>query len=237
MRRRLDPAATTGLALTAAVGVVILGGVLLGAMATMVSTATGLEPADQPIERWADSHASTFVTNVLNAVTDVASTGFIVGLLLVVTVLELRRSPTWSVVGFVLCVGIGETIVVEALKDLADRARPAINPVARTLGPSFPSGHAASAAACLAAVALLLTRNRTLRARAILVGSAVGLAVGVAATRVLLGVHFLTDAVAGLGVGWAWFALCAIVFGGRLLRFGAPLELARRAGDLPSERG
>ena len=48
----------------------------------------------------------------------------------------------------------------------------------------------------------------------------------VAGTRVLLGVHWLTDVLAGLAVGWAWFALWSIAFGGRLLDFGAPAELA-----------
>jgi undecaprenyl-diphosphatase len=52
----------------------------------------------------------------------------------------------------------------------------------------------------------------------------VGLAVAVGATRVLLGVHWLSDVIAGLALGWAWFAVCAIAFGGRLLRFGATAE-------------
>jgi hypothetical protein len=34
--------------------------------------------------------------------------------------------------------------------------------------------------------------------------------------------------IAGLSLGWAWFAVCAIAFGGRILRFGATAETAAR---------
>jgi len=35
--------------------------------------------------------------------------------------------------------------------------------------------------------------------------------------------------IGGLALGWGWFALCAIAFGGRLLQFGAPAEDAAEA--------
>jgi undecaprenyl-diphosphatase len=63
----------------------------------------------------------------------------------------------------------------------------------------------------------------------VITGLAAGIAVGVAATRVLLDVHWLTDVIAGLSLGWAWFAVCAIAFGGRILRFGAAVETAQVA--------
>jgi hypothetical protein len=39
---------------------------------------------------------------------------------------------------------------------------------------------------------------------------------------------------AGLAIGWAWFALCSIAFGGRMLRFGAPVVVAERAAAGPA---
>ena len=111
-----------------------------------------------------------------------------------------------------------------------DRARPALEPVAATLGPSFPSGHTSTAAASWAAFALVAGRWWGRRAWPALAGIAVGIAVGVAVSRVLLDVHWLTDVLGGLALGWAWFAACAIAFGGRILRFGAAAQAAGRGG-------
>jgi membrane-associated phospholipid phosphatase len=68
----------------------------------------------------------------------------------------------------------------------------------------------------------------------VLTALAAGIAVAVAASRVLLDVHWLTDVIAGLALGWAWFAVCAIAFGGRLLRFGVAAEVAGRAAERPA---
>ena len=136
---------------------------------------------------------------------------------------------------FVTVVIAGQFALSNLVKAAVDRARPDLLPLMGFSGASFPSGHATAAAATLLAVALLLSRGRSSRARAVYAAIAVGLAVMVAATRVLLGVHWFTDVLAGLLLGWGWFALCSIAFGGRILRFGEPVIEAEDIADV--ERG
>ena len=132
---------------------------------------------------------------------------------------------------FLVTVVAGEIIVVNTIKEILDRVRPEFNPIAETLGPSFPSGHSGLAAAFYAAAALILARRRSPKTRAFLAGGAVAIAVGVACSRVLLGVHWMSDVMAGLALGWAWFAVCAIAFGGRFLVLGAPVEKAAELAE------
>ena len=73
--------------------------------------------------------------------------------------------------------------------------------------------------------------------RALLAGSAAAIAVAVASSRVLLDVHWLSDVIAGVMLGWAWFALCAVAFGGRRLSFAEPLKQAAADDGGAAERG
>src|SRR2546423_9105939 len=85
--------------------------------------------------------------------------------------------------------------------------------------------------------ALMLGRRPCLLARRVLAGVAVAVAVAVAVCRVLLDLHWVSDVVAGLALGWAWFALCAIAFGGWALRLGAVVEQASHPrGAKPPQR-
>jgi membrane-associated phospholipid phosphatase len=137
----------------------------------------------------------------------------------------LRVRSRWIPL-FLVVVTVGDSLATNGVRGIVDRARPALDPAAATLGPSFPSGHSSMAAAMFAAIALLAGRRRSTRARAVLAGLAVGLAVAVACSRVLLDLHWASDVVAGLAFGWGWFAICAAAFGGWLLRLGAPVEQA-----------
>ena len=224
VRARLDPTTLTGLALTVASICVIVGGVVAGILFYVVRSRVGGLDVDMAVADWAATHASNASTTLLRAFTLLGSTPVVIGVGLVVGVIEYRRIRSRSLWLFLTLVIGGDLLVVNLIKAGVARARPAIDPLTSFAGSSFPSGHTAAAAACYSAVALVMSRGRSPRTRAMLAGIAAGIAVAVGMSRMLLGVHWLTDVIAGLAVGWAWSALCAIAVGGRLLSFGAAAE-------------
>ena len=231
LARRVDPLTATGFALTLALGLAIAGGLVIGILAFLTRSSGTLVAVDNSAGEWGVDHASPRSTDAIQLVTDLGGTWFVLALGVLVCVVEYVRVPNRWIPFFLLTVVLGEVVLVNTIKELLHRVRPTFNPITETLGPSFPSGHSATAAAFYAAVALVLARRRSPRTRSLLAGGAVAVAIGVAASRVLLGVHWLSDVVAGLAFGWGWFALCAIAFGGRFLTFGAPAEKAARAAE------
>jgi undecaprenyl-diphosphatase len=232
LARRLDPAVATGLLLTVALVVAITGAVVLAVLAALVQRGTWLVATDRAISSWVNDHTTTAAADVLKVVTELGATEFVVPAAVIVLVVEYRRVASRWILPFLAVVLVGQSLLTNGVKEALDRVRPDLNPAAHLLGPSFPSGHTATAAAFWAAVCLLAGRARGHRAHVALAGGAVALAVAVACTRVLLDVHWFSDVLAGLALGWGWFALSSVAFGGRLLRLGAPVEIAERAAAL-----
>lgn len=228
-RRRLDPKEATGLLLSTALVVVIGGVVAVGALLLMVDEHSGLARYDLSAARFAAAHATATSTDVFRGISYLGTTPVAVGVVIAVAALVWRRAPVVTVVAFFVTTLVGEVVIVDVTKALVDRPRPHVHHLTSFSGSSFPSGHAATAAALWATTALVLGRGRSRQVKAWLAAAGVGSAIGVAGTRVLLGVHWTTDVLAGSAVGWAWFALCSIAFGGRVLRFGRPVEVAEEA--------
>jgi membrane-associated phospholipid phosphatase len=227
---RTDPERATGLALTLALLVVFVGGVVLALLAVVVRSSDALAGLDSSVAEWGDLHATPWTHDAITLVTYLGDTWTVVIVAVVVAAVEITRTRSRWVVPFLLAVILGDKLLTAGVKELVDRARPELEAVAATLGPSFPSGHTSTAAASWAAFALVAGRWWGRRAWPALAGAAVGIAVAVALSRVLLDVHWLTDVLGGLALGWAWFAACAIAFGGRLLSFGASARAAARGG-------
>jgi membrane-associated phospholipid phosphatase len=229
LRRRFDPGKATGLALTVALVLIFLAALAFGLVADMVTSRSGLYRFDAGAAAFGAGHATDRSTDVLVGITQLGST-LVIGLIaLVVGLLEWYRRRRWTVLAFMLTVILGQNLIANGIKLVVHRERPPVPHLTNTSGWSFPSGHTAAAAATYAAVALVLARGRRWPVRAWLWTGAAAVVVAVASSRVLLGAHWLTDVVAGAALGFAWFAVCSIAFGGALLRFGATAERAQEA--------
>ena len=237
LQRRTDPATTTGLLLTVLLGVAGAGVVAAGALLVMIKTNSGFARWDQSAGEWGASHATAAATQFLRDVSLIGGTaGSIIAALVVATV-QTVRTRRREIVAFLAVVFVGVTLLTNITKLIVNRDRPDIRRLTGFSGSSFPSGHAATAAATMAALALVIGLGCSPRTKAILTGVATGIAAAVASSRVLLGVHWLTDVMAGLALGWAWFCICSVAFGGRLLRFGAPVAVAERVAEQEEQVG
>lgn len=237
LRRHFNPKTETGVALTAATALVVGAAVGIGVLIAMIRTRTGLEAFDLRFARYGAEHATSGSTRVMRLISQLGGTTGVVVLAAVVTVAEYIRRHATSIPLFMTLVVGGQFALSNGIKFLVERARPDISRLTGFAGTSFPSGHSTAASATLAAVALLVTRNRSRRTKIAGASLAAGVAVVVAFTRVFLGVHWFTDVVAGLLLGWGWFALCSIAFGGRLLIFGLPVLEAEAVADATGATG
>ena len=226
LRSRLDPEAAAGLGLTLALGGVLIVFVVFGVVIAMVRANAGVVSVDVTVTRWAAAHATDLSLTVFGWITLAGGTVVVIAVALAATAYAWRRWGRWNVALFFLVVLGGQLALSNLVKVAVGRIRPDMPPLHVMPGPSFPSGHATAAAATWAAVALVLGRGASPRVRVLLAGAAVTIAVAVACSRVFLGAHWLSDVVGGLLLGWTWVGLCAVVFGGRVLRLGAPVEEA-----------
>jgi membrane-associated phospholipid phosphatase len=226
--RAIDRQMIGGLMLAVALSIVFSTALAVGVVFDMVDRQSGLARWDTVVADWGSHNATSWSTNVLDALTNLGGTRYLAVIGCVIAIYDYVRHRNASVVLFVFVVLVGVVVINNGLKLIVDRERPPVPHLVGTSGSSFPSGHSAAAAAAWFAFALVLSRrwSRTGRATAAAVAAVVTIAV--ATSRALLGVHWLTDVVAGVTVGWGWFFLAALAFGGRIQRIGEPAERVAR---------
>jgi len=136
-------------------------------------------------------------------------------------VLAIRRR--WRLAIYLLVAGAGALVLDPVLKSLVGRLRPVVaHPVAHGNGNSFPSGHSLGSIVCYGAILLVFlpaTRGRWRRA---FVAGIVTLVALIGISRILLGVHYVSDVLGGWALGITWLGLTAFAF-----------ELTRRATGQP----
>lgn len=180
--------------------------------AAVAATVSPLVDVDNAVaeEAYDGVHGHGAVVNVLKAVA-IAGAPALLRVLLLLAALVLARRGAWRLSIWLVLSVLVEWLVAPAAKVVFDRPRPSwAAPIASVGGFSFPSGHAAGGG-MFAAAAVLLTVTVVQRGRLRTTLCWLWVAVGVIAglDRIFLGVHYLSDVVAGwlLGVvlvlvGW-----------------------------------
>ncbi len=194
----------------------------------------GFARFDESAAEFGAENASDTSTRVLEAITQLGATGWLLLVMAVIGVIEAWHFRKVAVLGYLAAVGIGVSLINNGLKHIVERERPNELRLTSVSGFSFPSGHTAAAAACWAAIALVVARRWSRPGRRAAAVAVLVITLLVAASRVLLGVHWLTDVIAGALTGWTWFILVTLIFGGRILRFGEPAERVADGTSTPT---
>lgn len=225
LQERMDRKTAGGFMLSASFIILFAASILVGFLLDMIDNNSWLAHADKSVSTWGMRNDTTGTFKALKLVTYLGGTPMVAVALTVTAAVDYMRRRSREVFVFVAVVGLGELLLHNALKVIISRERPPIEGrVVLAYGFSFPSGHTAAATAAAFAIALVFGRDRSRLTRALLAGGAALVAISVAASRALLGVHWLSDVIAGLAVGWGWFMIVAIIFGGRRQRLGDPVD-------------
>lgn len=122
--------------------------------------------------------------------------------------LLLARHPRAAL--FVAVTGAGGELLNRAVKAAVGRPRPELaEPVSQAGGYAFPSGHAMGSAIGVGVLLLVLLPRLPLRWRRPALAASVLFAAAVGASRVVLGVHWASDVLAGWLLAAAWLLTTA----------------------------
>lgn len=204
---RLTPG-ELGLELTSLLTVVAVGSFTYVGYLIVLGRGTVETAGDQRVIGWALDLRTQTGLDVAKVVTALGSFPAIA----IVTIAGIA----WCLVrrrvaeALVLLAGVAlSDVAMRLTKAIVDRPRPSIATY-HPIGSSYPSGHATHVAVYVA-LAVILTRRGSRRSQLIAVSAAVVLCLLIGASRLYLGVHYLSDVLGGFGLGASIYALCGIV--------------------------
>lgn len=206
----LGPYATLILTLLIGAAIATALSFLAVAVYDAVTDEDGIAGIDRPVLDAIIAIRSPGADAFITGFTDLAGTvGMPLVAIIALATLSIRRR-SWTPLVLIVAAGGGSLLMTVAGKILIGRDRPPITDAVPPyeVSASFPSGHTLNAVAILGVIAyLLILRRKTVWSRVLIIVVAVAATVLVAASRVYLGHHWVTDVVAGWALGAAWLAL------------------------------
>jgi undecaprenyl-diphosphatase len=173
-----------------------------------------LYQADHESAAWFNKLVSSYngLVTVLQSVSSLGGRPIMVWLVTIAVVgLLIRRQGRLAF--YLIVTGVGALMLDPSLKALVGRLRPVVDiPVASAPGNSFPSGHALGSVVAYGALLLVFLPAMQRRWRRAAVGIVAVVVAAVGLTRVALGVHYLSDVLAGWLLGLAWLGVTAYAF-------------------------
>jgi undecaprenyl-diphosphatase len=197
-----------------------------------------LESADHHAAAWLNSLVAGHpaVVRIVKAVTWLGSSGVLWTLTVTAAVvLAIRRR--WRLVIYLLVAGAGELTLDPVLKALVGRLRPVVaHPIAYGTGDSFPSGHAFGSFVCYGALFLVFLPAARGVWRRVFTTVICVLVAAIGISRLLLGVHYVSDVLGGWALGVTWLGLTSFAFELSRQVTGAPVTDPVTEGLEPEAR-
>jgi len=167
----------------------------------------------QHLYQWGPAPFTTFVQSF----TLIGNAQGIIPLTMIIAGIFYYISQKWQVllwIVFTILVGVGP--VVDLFKNIIQRARPSyVTHLVDQGGYSFPSGHATGAVLAWGSLAFLIWyyfKDKYPKMMLYLIGFTIFMVVAISASRLYLGVHYLSDIIAGWSIGATWLTLCLSYF-------------------------
>jgi membrane-associated phospholipid phosphatase len=214
LAHRLPAYEVAGIALLVGSAVVVALAAGFTAVLEDVLEGDGITGIDQPATGWVATHRDLWMTAALRVVTEAGGPVPLAALAALTCAAVVWRRKSWLPVALALAGVCGIALVIVTAKALVVRGRPHISfAVIAEDGYSFPSGHATGTAAIALLAAWMLTRwlITSWTGRVIAWTVAIGLAAVIGFSRVYLGVHYVSDVLAGWLLGMTWAGIVMLV--------------------------
>lgn len=181
---------------------IALDAMIVAVLAALVwqNSANATDSVDRHVAVALYARPGSTVRSLFAALTVGGKPAVVVVLTLIVAAWTWRRLHDRVLAAFCPVAVAASSVVEKVLKTVVGRSRPATALLAHETSRSFPSGHATAAAALATTVTLLILTTR-LRRWPLLFALLAAYSLAISASRLVLGVHFLSDVIAGSAIG------------------------------------